>query len=110
MPPPSPPARASSPTSEGAEAAEPSVDQVLEEMSRIATRELELAGPVKPEARMADLGLDSLGLTVLAVGLENRFRVRLKEQDAEGIETASDLAALVVRRVREQRGVLAEPT
>ena len=87
-----------------------SVEQVLDEMSRIAARELEFTGPVRPDARMADLGLDSLGLTVLAVGLENRFRVRLQEQDAEGIETASDLAALVVRRVREQHRVASGAT
>jgi acyl carrier protein len=78
---------------------------VIEEMKRIAERELELAGTIAADAQLVrDLGLDSLGLTVLAVGLENRFRVRLQEEDAEGIVTAGDLALLVVRRVREQGG------
>ena len=53
---------------------------------------------------MRDLGLDSLGMTVLAVGLENRFRIRLQETDAEGIVTVEDLARLVVRRLGEQSG------
>jgi acyl carrier protein len=79
--------------------------EVIEEMKRIAERELELGATIAPGARLvADLGLDSLGMTVLAVGLENRFRVRLNENDGEGIVTVEDLAALVVRRVREQGG------
>lgn len=80
----------------------PELSRVLEEISRIASTELELDGPVSPGARLLeDLALDSLGLTVLAVGLENRFRVKLDEQDAEGIATVGDLARLVVRRAME---------
>lgn len=98
MPTPSPIAPASSPPSAAVDPAE-----VIEEMKRIATRELELPAPIAPGAHLVrDLGLDSLSLTVLAVGLENRFRVKLNEEDAQGIETAADLAELVVRRVREQ--------
>lgn len=83
----------------------PGVEEVIEEMKRIAGRELELATPIAPEAKlMGDLGLDSLGLTVLAVGLEDRFRVRLNEQDADGVVTVRDLAQLVVRRLREHGG------
>ena len=77
--------------------------EVIEEMKRIAERELELASTLAPDAQLVrDLGLDSLGMTVLAVGLENRFRVRLNEADAEGIVTVEDLARLVVRRLGEQ--------
>ena len=78
-------------------------DEVIAEMKRIAERELELAGRIAPGAQLVrDLGLDSLGMTVLAVGLENRFRIRLQETDAEGIVTVEDLARLVVRRLGEQ--------
>ena len=57
----------------------------------------------EPSSRLLeDLALDSLGLTVLAVGLENRYRVRLDEQDAQGIVTVEDLARLVVSRMRAQ--------
>lgn len=100
MPQPSPNVPASSPPSEV-----PELSTVLEEIARIAGAELELAGRAHPGARLVeDLALDSLGLTVLAVGLENRFRVKLDEQDAEGIVTVEDLARLVVRRAREGRG------
>ena len=82
-----------------------SPDEVIEEMKRIAQRELELTGTIAPGAQLVrDLGLDSLGMTVLAVGLENRFRIRLQETDAEGIVTVEDLARLVVRRLGEQSG------
>ena len=72
---------------------------VLETIRLLARNELELECPVQPEDDLlADLGLDSLGLTVLAVGLENRFRVKLSQEDAVGVRTVGDLAKLVARR------------
>jgi acyl carrier protein len=73
--------------------------EVVETIRSIARSELELERTVQPgDDLLADLGLDSLGLTVLAVGLENRFRVKLSQEDAVGVRTVADLAALVVRR------------
>jgi len=72
---------------------------VLDAIRSIAQTELEVERPVQPgDDLLADLGLDSLGLTVLAVGLENRFRVKLSQEDAVGVRTVEDLAKLVVRR------------
>ncbi|MGO9831987.1 MAG: phosphopantetheine-binding protein [Myxococcaceae bacterium] len=72
---------------------------VLETIRAIARTELELQVSVQPgDDLLADLGLDSLGLTVLAVGLENRYRVKLSQEDAVGLRTVEDLAKLVVRR------------
>src|SRR5207245_1954463 len=39
----------------------------------------------------------------LVVGLEDRFRVALKEEDAAAVRTVADLAALVLRRREEAR-------
>lgn len=76
--------------------------EVLTEIRRIAREELEWAGSVEPEQELLrDLQLDSLSLTVLAVGLENRFRIRLSEEDSAGVVTVADLARLVARRARE---------
>nr|AYM53974.1 acyl carrier protein [Pyxidicoccus sp.] len=73
--------------------------EVLAEIRRIATDELEWSGEVEPRHDlMRDLQLDSLGLTVLAVGLENRFRIRLTEEDAQGVRTVEDLVRLVAQR------------
>lgn len=73
--------------------------EVLAEIRRIATEELEWQGELEPRHELLrDLQLDSLGLTVLAVGLENRFRIRLSEEDAQGVRTVEDLMRLVARR------------
>ena len=75
---------------------------VLDEVRRIAAEELEWTRPVQPtDELLKDLQLDSLGLTVLAVGLENRFRLRLTEEDSAGIVTVQDLMRLVATRTAE---------
>jgi acyl carrier protein len=75
---------------------------VVAEIRRILGEELEWKGTVEPaHDLLKDLQLDSLGITVLAVGLENRFRVKLSEEDAAGVLTVADLAKLVSRRVAE---------
>ncbi|MBN1205978.1 MAG: acyl carrier protein [Myxococcaceae bacterium] len=74
--------------------------EVVAEIRRILGEELEWKGAVEPSHDLLkDLQLDSLGLTVLAVGLENRFRVKLSEEDAAGVTTVADLARLVSTRV-----------
>jgi acyl carrier protein len=73
---------------------------VVGEIRRILGEELEWKGVVEPsQDLLKDLQLDSMGLTVLAVGLENRFRVKLSEEDAAGVITVADLARLVSTRV-----------
>jgi len=76
--------------------------QVLDAIRAIARSELELERPIVPEDDLlGDLLLDNLGLTVLAVGLENRFRVKLSEEDASGVQTVGDLARHVASRTGE---------
>ena len=75
---------------------------VLGEIRRIAATELELQRTIQPsDDLIRDLQLDSLALTVLAVGLEDRFRVKLTEGDSGRITTVGDLAALVANRTCE---------
>jgi acyl carrier protein len=76
--------------------------RVLEEIRRIARTDLEFTGEVQPHARLnEDLHLDSMAMIVVAVGLENVFRVKLQEEDAGLILTVADLVSLVVKRVGE---------
>jgi acyl carrier protein len=80
----------------------PSDDAVLAEIRSIAEAELEHSGPVThADDLVADLGVDSLGAIVLAVGLESHFRIRLQEQDAGTLTTVGDLVRLVQKRCRD---------
>ena len=47
---------------------------------------------------VADLQLDSVALLTLVVGLEDKFRIALKEEDAAAVRTVRELAALVEER------------
>lgn len=74
--------------------------EILAEIRRILREELEFTGPVELHHVLAtDLELDSMGALVLAVGLEDRFRVALAEGDAAAVVTVADLVALVERAV-----------
>jgi acyl carrier protein len=76
---------------------------VLHEIRRIVSQELDWQGAVEPAHHlMRDLQLDSLGLTVLAVELENRFRIRLSMEDSVGVNTVGDLMRLVAARAAEE--------
>jgi acyl carrier protein len=58
---------------------------------------------VTPESDLfRDLSLDSITLTSLVVSLEDHYRILLNEEDAGEVRTVGDLAALVVRRLRQQ--------
>ena len=80
----------------------PSSQEVLAEIRRIAKEELELERTVQgSDGLIEDLQLDSLGLTILAVGLEDRFRIKLTEEDSARVSTVDDLAGLVSSRACE---------
>lgn len=77
--------------------------EIVETLRTIASTELEYDGPIELSMSLSrDLHLDSMAMIVIAVGLENRFRVKLDEQDAGSLETVGDLVALVMRRVGEK--------
>ena len=75
------------------------MDEVLAEIRRVLRDELGLARDPRPEDDLvSDLQLDSVGLLTLVVGLEDRFRIALAEEDAAAVRTVGDLAALVAER------------
>jgi len=77
--------------------------EVMAEIQRIAATDLELSRAISPTDQLiADLELDSLGLTILAVGLEDRFQVKLTQEDSVQVTTVQDLALLVARRTTER--------
>jgi acyl carrier protein len=80
------------------------MDEVLLEIGRVLREELGFPAEPRPgDNLVTDLQLDSVGLLTLVVGLEDRFRVALKEEDAAAVRTVGELAALVLRRREEMR-------
>jgi acyl carrier protein len=76
---------------------------VLREIRRIVSQELDWQAEVEPSHHlMKDLQLDSMGLTVLAVELENHFRIRLSMEDSVGVNTVGDLMRLVATKAAEE--------
>jgi acyl carrier protein len=76
-------------------------DAVLAEIRRIFATDLERQDPVELVHDLpSELHVDSLAAIVIAVGLENRFRVQLTEEDTAGVVTVSDLVERVAARVR----------
>jgi acyl carrier protein len=74
--------------------------QVLEVIRRVAAEQLDFQGTIEPQhALQADLQLDSLGLTIMAVELENHFQLKLSEDDAARITTVGELTRHIARRV-----------
>jgi acyl carrier protein len=82
----------------------------LDEIRRVAAHELQLPRAPEPQDDLLmDLHLDSVGLLTLVVALEDRFRIKLDEADAEQIRTVADLTALVARRAASQHQGEAAP-
>ena len=80
------------------------MDEVLVEIRRLLRDELGLSREARPgDDLVTDLQLDSVGLLTLVVGLEDRFRIALREEDAAAVRTIGDLATLVLRRLEEAR-------
>ncbi|MEM7050279.1 MAG: acyl carrier protein [Acidobacteriota bacterium] len=78
----------------------PNAEAILADITKVAQEHLQWKGALQPEMRLVeDLGLDSLRLLTLAVEIENRFRILLDDGDEAGIETVSDLIAIVQRKL-----------
>ena len=79
-------------------------EEILAEIRRTVAADLELPGPVELHHGLAtDLQLDSIGAIVLAVALEDRFRVKLTGVEAGSVLSVEDLVGVVECAVREKR-------
>lgn len=78
----------------------------LQTVQRLLVEEFELAAAqVTPEAKLAELGVDSLATIEFMFRLEEEFKIDLGE-DQPVVETVADVAA-AVDRLLETRGALA---
>jgi acyl carrier protein len=76
---------------------------VVREIVRIAREELRLEGEPPPPDEPLVAHLDSLALLGLVVAVEDRFHVKLTDDDAASTRTLADLARLVVERAPADR-------
>ena len=78
--------------------------EILAEIRRTLSAELEFPGTVELHHELAaDLQVDSVGAFVLAVALEDRFRVKLTGTEASSVVSVEDLVSVVERAVSEDR-------
>jgi acyl carrier protein len=77
--------------------------EIVAEVRRIFADELGREGPVELCHDLArDLGVDSVGAIILAVALEDHFRVTLSDTDAGSVVSVGDLVDLVERDLLSQ--------
>ncbi len=75
-------------------------EDILAGIRRVASEHLAYEGDILPDTLLAPtLELDSIRMLTLVVELENHFTICLEEGDEEGIETVSDLVAVVRGRL-----------
>lgn len=67
----------------------PQLAQIIEEASGID------AGSIVPEAKISELGIDSLSLIEIAVRTEDAFGVRLEDETVLGFITVGDMLDLI---------------
>lgn len=78
--------------------------EILDVIRQTLSAELEFAGPVDLHHELAaDLQIDSVGALVLAVALEDHFRVKLTGTEASSVVSVEDLVGVVEREVRLDR-------
>ena len=78
--------------------------EILAEIRRTLAADLEAPGMVELHHELAaDLQVDSVGAVVLAVALEDRFRVKLTGTEASSVVSVEDLVGVVEHAVREDR-------
>ena len=75
---------------------------IAAEIRRLAREELGLAFEAGDDEELAGR-LDSLALLSLVVAVEDRFRVRIREDDAAVTRSLADLARLVAERTGAAR-------
>jgi len=74
-------------------------DDILSEITAVAREHLGRDRPITRDTRLVEeLSLDSIRLLTLVVEIENRFRLRLDDEEAGRLETAGDLADMIRRK------------
>lgn len=82
----------------------PEPEQLFLEIKKVLRGPCGVSEPVTLKSRLVeDLALDSVGFLALALGLENRFRIRLEEDPEHPPETVKDVVNLLQQRLNTAR-------
>lgn len=75
-------------------------DELMKVVAEVLEGPCGVRRPITGESRLLeDLELDSMGMLALAVGLENRFRVKLEEDPENAPATVNELVSLLSQRL-----------
>jgi|GEM_PF-240271 len=76
-----------------------STQKYVAEVNNILISQFEFtAEELKPEANLfADLGLDSLDAIDMVIAFQNKFGIKLKDEDIQSIRTLGDIHKLIER-------------
>jgi acyl carrier protein len=77
------------------------IDAVTQEIIDLVQAEVG-AVDITADSTLQSRGLDSLRIMSLIFKIEDRYDIFLEDSDADHLLTVGDLAALVLRRVKEQ--------
>lgn len=70
-------------------------DRLQAALSQVSGRDL---GPLVPERRLVELGLDSITMADLMLTLEDELSITLDRSEMEALDTLGDLEALVEKK------------
>ncbi|MGE5358840.1 MAG: acyl carrier protein [Bacteroidales bacterium] len=74
-------------------------DEILAGIADVARKHLAWMGPLSLDMPLVEtFELDSLRQLTLVIELENRFRVKLDEEDEQSLATVGDLVNLIRRK------------
>lgn len=77
--------------------------EVLDTVCQVLKGPCGVTSSISAQSRLVeDLELDSVGLLCLAVGLENRYRVKLEENPEEPPATVADVVLLLEKALEKK--------
>jgi len=78
--------------------------EIFERLRKIIVSQLDVKEPqVIPEAKLvSDLGADSLDIVEIVMHIEDQFKIKIPDDDLEGLSTIQDVVDYLYGRLREK--------
>ena len=79
----------------------PDRDEILERLRRVVPEKVDVAPELlRPDAQLADIGIDSFSLIELVFVAEEEFKVKIPFEGLK-VKTVGDVIEVIERRIRE---------